>query len=367
MNKVIPIVDNRNVAESLQWTYLQRNMNFDKDLKLTGKYCHHPFNTITVDGNGDVFMCICQSWLPVSVGKIWEFDSFEDIIDSPNAKAIQDSISNGSYRYCDNSACSIIQEGSLLDNIDNRPPTVTWINFALDSSCNLSCPSCRTEFKFINEDSGQDFKTRMIIVDHLVWLIENRKHWLKFSLSGDGDPFASIIYRHLLTKLNLNNTSDVEIELITNGILVKSHWHKIKNIHQNIVRTKISFDAGSEKVYNITRRGGDWLKLLDSVKYLTAWKQDHNSTMTLTSNFVVQTSNYKDMVPYAKLCDELGFDEINFQKIVDWGTFKNFQEHAVWMENHPCYKDFLKELAEPCLNNSKVNFTNLTTLKNEIK
>ena len=89
--------------------------------------------------------------------------------------------------------------------------------------------------------------------------------------------------------------------------------------------------------------------------------------MTLTSNFVVQTSNYKDMVPYVKLCNELGFDEINFQKIVDWGTFKNFQEHAVWMETHPCHKDFLKELADPCLNNSKVNFTNLTTLKNEIK
>jgi sulfatase maturation enzyme AslB (radical SAM superfamily) len=129
----------------------------------------------------------------------------------------------------------------------------------------------------------------------------------------------------------------------------------------------MSFDAGSNSVYNITRRGGDWNKLLASAKYMKEWQQTTRSNMVLSANFVVQQANYKDMVKYVKLCDKLGFDEINFQKIVDWGTFKNFKNEAVWQDTHSEYLEFLKVLHDPCLNNSKVNLTNLTDLKNETK
>ena len=142
MNKVIPLVDIRSihsdnrlfksdVAKDHIWTFDQREMNFDKDLGLTGKYCYHPFNTITVDGFGDVYVCICQAWLPISVGKIWEFDSLKAIVQSPRAREIQSSIIDGSYRYCDHNTCSIIQEGELENRIEHRPDTVNWINFSL--------------------------------------------------------------------------------------------------------------------------------------------------------------------------------------------------------------------------------------------
>lgn len=339
-------------------------MDFTKDLGLKDKYCYHPFNTITVDGLGDVYMCICQAWLPVSVGNILDFNSFEEVVSSAKARQIQDSIHDGSYRYCDNNSCSIIQEGELSNRIDHRPDTVNWINFALDPSCNLTCPSCRRAFIFLSE--GPEFDKRMQIVEHLVKLIEQHTHRVKFSLSGDGDPFASLIYRHLLSKLDVTG-KPVEIEIITNGILAKAHWHKMSGVHKNVVRFKMSFDAGSEPVYNITRRGGDWNKLLESAKYLRQWKQKTYSDMSLMANFVVQRANYKDMIKYVELCEELGFDEINFQKIVDWGTFDNFAKEAVWQDTHPEYSEFLKILHSPSLNNSKVNLTNLNDLKNETK
>lgn len=359
MTKIIPILTEHDVAEDHRWTYQQRNMDFTKDLGLKGKYCYHPFNTITVDGFGDVYMCICQAWLPISVGKIWDFDSFEDIVSSNKARTIQASILDGSYRYCDNNTCSIIQENELSNRVDHRPDTVNWINFALDSSCNLTCPSCRKDFIFINE--GPEFDRRMRIVNHMVKLIEQHDQWIKFSLSGDGDPFASLIYRDLLSKLQVEGRK-VEIELITNGVLAKAHWHKMSGVHKNIVRFKVSFDAGSEDVYNITRRGGDWNKLLASVQYINAWRQKTYSDMVLTANFVVQQANYKDMVRYVELCEQLGFDEINFQKIVNWGTFDNFNHQAVWQDTHPEYQLFLDQLRKVGLNN-KVNLTNLNDLK----
>ena len=93
-----PLTSN-DVAADHRWNFVQRNMNFEKDLKLKGRYCYHPFNTITIDSAGDVFPCVCQAWLPISLGKIWDFDSLNHIVRNPRAREIQASILDGSYRY----------------------------------------------------------------------------------------------------------------------------------------------------------------------------------------------------------------------------------------------------------------------------
>lgn len=369
LNKIIPLIKLDNVAyknrkfltydniePNHRWNFKQRGMTFDKDLKLKGQYCYHPFNTITIDKFGDVYTCICQAWLPISIGKITDFNSFEEIVQNATAREIQASILDGTYKYCDHNTCSIIKQNQLSPYIRQRRDTIDWINFALDDSCNLTCPSCRTEFKFVSE--GLEYDLRINTVNHLITLIENHRHNLKFTLSGDGDPFASSIYRHFLTNLKLSNNKNVEIEIMTNGILVKDHWHKMAGVYSNIVSFKFSFDAGSAKVYEKIRRGGNWDKLIDSAKYIANWRESNNSRLSLTSNFVVQLGNYTDMVDYVELCDSLGFDEINFQKIDDWGTFKNFKEHAVWQFDHPEYENFLLYLNKVS-SMKKVNLTNL--------
>lgn len=337
-----------------------RGGTFNKDLNLKGRYCYHPFNTITIDGNGDVFPCICQAWLPISLGKIWEFDSIEAIPKSARAREIQRTILDGSYKYCDNNICGLIASNDLSGRIDHKPDTINWINFAIDSSCNLTCPSCRKDFIFINE--GPAYELRMKIVEHAIKLIEQHDHFIKFSVSGDGDPFASLIYRQLLSQLNVAN-KDVEIEIITNGVLAKAHWHKMQGIHSKVVRFKISFDAATQETYDCVRRGGDWNKVLESAKYIAAWRDKHYQDMKLTGNFVVQTANYKEMAAYVELLDHLGFDEILFQAVHDWGTFNNYQHQAVWRTEHPEYAEFLKCLHDPRLNNKKVNLTNLSDIK----
>ena len=351
------------VAPAHKWNFDQRGMNFNKDLGFKGKYCYHPFNTITVDSDGDVYVCVCQAWLPISVGKIWDFDRLEDTVRGPVAREIQASIIDGTYRYCDQNSCGIIQTDLLETKIAHRSDSVNWINFAIDPSCNLTCPSCRTEFKFLSE--GPEFDKRIRIVDHMVRLIENHDQFIKFTLSGDGDPFASLIYRNLLTKLNLENNTQTEIEIVTNGQLIKAFWDKMQGIHKNVVRFKISFDAASESVYNKTRRGGDWNKLIENSKYIVSWRKATGIDMTLCANFVVQTANYRDMLNYVRLCDSLGFDEIMFQKIVDWSTFDKFDDHAIWKNTHPEHQKFLKILHDPLLENKKVCLTNLGYIKND--
>lgn len=351
------------VAEDHKWTYIQREMNFEKDLKLKGKYCYHPFNTITIDKFGDVYLCICQAWMPISVGKIWEFDSLDDCVKNKKARSLQSSIIDGSYRYCDNNSCSLIKnKKDLKYRIKHKPDTVLWINFAIDPSCNLTCPSCRNNFIFIN--SGEEYNLKIKIVEQFIKLVENHTGYLRFTISNDGDPFASLIYRKFLTDVTIKNKK-TEIEIVTNGQLLKDHWLKLEKIHKNISKVKISFDAGSEEIYKITRRGGNWNKLLESTQFLIDWKKQNNSKIIVETAFVVQTTNYKDIPSYINTVRNLGVDVITFQRIEDWGTFKNgtFKDHKVWDENHPEYHEFLNIINDPTLKDiSNIVWNNLSNL-----
>lgn len=354
-------------AEHIQWFHRSK-LDFNKDLQLRGKYCYHPFNTVTIDSKGDCFVCVCQAWLPISVGNILDFNSLTDIVRSPKAREIQASIIDGTYKYCDHNTCHLITRNGLEGRISHRPDTVNWIVFAIDESCNLTCPSCRTEMMFHNK--GPEFDKRMAISNHITKLIQEHHHFLKFTLSGDGDPFASHVYRNILENLQLGKDSPVEIEIVTNGILVKSHWDRMAGVHDNVMRFKISFDAGSPETYAVTRRGGDWNKLIESCQHIIKWKQKNYSNMEIVANFVVQNSNYRDIHKYVRLAQELGFDEISFQKVVDWGKWTNngvnyFIEHAVWMDTHPNYPELVHILNHPVMNDRKIQLTNLTELRNK--
>jgi phospholipid N-methyltransferase len=218
---------------------------------------------------------------------------------------------------------------------------------------------------------GEDFDRRMRISDHLVKLIEDHDHFLKFTLSGDGDPFASHVYRNMLEKLDLSQRGTTEIEIVTNGILAKDHWHRMTGIHKSVMRFKISFDAGSPEVYAQTRRGGNWNKLIESAEHIIKWKQKNYADMELVANFVVQTTNFRDIHQFVKLTQGLGFDEISFQKVTDWGKWydngiNRFTEHAVWMPDHENYQELVKIINDPVMADRKINLTNLSHLRKTV-
>ncbi len=340
-------------------------MDFTKDLGLKGKYCYHPFNTMTIDHKGDCYMCVCQAWLPVPVGNIMDFKSIKEIVKTAKAREIQASIVDGTFRYCDQKTCHLLARNELETKIDHKPDTINWIVFAVDDSCNLQCPSCRTDLIFHKE--GEKFEFRKKMMKHIAKLINNHDHYIRFTLSGDGDPFASHIYRTLLKNLRLTKQQQVEIEMVTNGILVKRYWKEMPGVHENVYRFKISFDAGTPEVYKITRRGGSWKKLIDSTRYLVEWKKQTKSKMQIVANYVVQNENYRDIVTFVKLMKEIGVDQISFQKVTDWGKYyvngvNFFQQHAVWMESHPNFNELCQILQDPELYDPRIELTNLSHL-----
>ena len=99
------------------------------------------------------------------------------------AEHLQSSITDNTYRYCNNKQCAW-----LLDK-KNPPPWKTQtperkikhLRLAIDDSCNLRCPSCRTGLIFHKEGSAYNLGIKL--ADSInEWLYDYKFKILKFFL-----------------------------------------------------------------------------------------------------------------------------------------------------------------------------------------
>lgn len=333
------------------------------------KVCTRPFTDAEFHLNGEVFVC-CPSWLRKSIGNL-QTDSMEDIWKSESAKEIRDSILDGSYRFCDKNLCPFIQSNTLTDlekvpeNTFKVKPLPHNIMLNYDQSCNLSCPSCRTE-KIVHTPDKPAYKAIDQLTDNIydVFIKNLGEGHLKLNITGSGDPFASGVYKKLLEQIDGDKLPNLKIDLQTNGLLFTPHmWNKLSKIWKNIDRVYVSIDAATEETYVKVRRGGNWQTILDNMKFIWSLRKDKKFNW-LQVNLVVQKTNYKEVPAFAKLFIPL-CDKINFSLLTDWSTWPPhvYHDQLVWNENHPEYGTFLKVLSDDILLHKKVFIGNLSELQ----
>lgn len=274
--------------------------------------CQRPFRTATISNNGDCFVCICDAWLPISVGNIELFQSLEDIWKNPIAREIQQDVTDKKFTHCAVDHCGIL-------NYDILQPTYR-INVALDTSCNLACPTCRREM--INFTSGPVYEERLRRVNHFLKLLENFHHPMTIILIGNGDPLASTIMRPVV--LNWKPKQNQKIILFTNGLLMKkllpdsSIFHYVSEFH-------ISVDAGSKEVYEQVRRPGKYEVLRENLDWL---KQHLPQGSQVILKFTLSADNVNDVENFSRMCNHYQFQG-EITKLDDWHTFDDFDSKEV--------------------------------------
>lgn len=97
------------LGECLSPEEINRLQPLGYDLK--GVVCPLAFERIFVQSTGEV-MCCCPPLLPVALGNVFIDRSWRDIINSPAAIEIRDSILNGSYKYCNRLTCQWLKDKS---------------------------------------------------------------------------------------------------------------------------------------------------------------------------------------------------------------------------------------------------------------
>jgi MoaA/NifB/PqqE/SkfB family radical SAM enzyme len=335
-----------------------------KDLR--GKFCNKPFDTLSVRDDGSCWMC-CTSWLPYSIGNLNE-QSFEDIWHGEVATTIRESILDGSFRYCNHTVCGDISDNRLEDLLGEPQAmeTPTHIIFENDASCNLSCPSCRTEK--IYDHTGPEYERKLALHNKLIDSVFTEPHneAIVLDISGSGDPFGSKIFRDFLINFDPSSWPNLKLDLQTNGVmLTPAYWRRISKWHSKIRAIRISFDAASESTYDVVRRGGHWTTLLENCDYINS-EIANNPNIYVLTQFVVQDLNYKEMINYANLILTRypNFYYIEFQLVIDWGTWskETYSKRTIWKTEHPEYTAFREVLKDPVFTNPKVRLGNVANV-----
>lgn len=301
-------------------------------------FCPRPFDTLLIDKQGNCFLCECTSWLPQRAGNLHLQSSLREIINSKVAKQLQNSILDGSYRYCNDKQCAW-----LLDK--NYPPNwgtkllqnkIKNIRLAIDDSCNLSCPSCRANQIFEKDKSR--LKKKYVLADKIIDFIRSQRHTVTVHIGSDGDPFASLVYRYFIK--NIENYANVRFTIQTNGLLISKMHKRFSYIFDRLDKLNISIDGATQKTYERLRRGGSFEQIIKNLEYVKNLKNRLNFKLII--HYVVQKDNYQEMPLMIELSKKYLADNIWFNRITNWNTFKNFDEEDVCNNQHREYSFYLK-------------------------
>jgi pyruvate-formate lyase-activating enzyme len=331
---------------------------------LRGRFCSHPFDNLETTPGGQAYFC-CPAWLPVPIGNL-EKQTAEEIWNSPAAQDIRRSILDGSYRYCSRMHCPKIT-GRILPSSDDltnqehrsfvarrqtrlvRGPKRLALNH--DRSCNLSCPSCRTRMIVARKPEQERLNAMADRV--LMPLLERAR---KVHVTGSGDPFGSAHFRYLLRQIGERRPAGLRLELQTNGLLLAQSWDEL-GLDGLVDSLSISIDAGRPETYAAVRRGGDFGRLLDNVRFVAGLRAA-GRVGRVRLDFVVQTLNFREMPDAVDLVRRFGFDGLKFQMIRSWGTYTpdEFARHNIGSPDHPRFAEFLEVLRDPRLRAGFVEF-----------
>ena len=380
-------------------------------------FCVAPFRNAEFLTSGEVWQCVSGGWSEeekrwinawITSGPAGNAlkDDWDSIWNSETAQKLRESMHDGSMKYCDSTECGFLNrwntediDDSVYDNgyfpifdestfhklwnnktinpngeekykkiIDEKITDLPWgpecVIFSHDRSCNLKCPSCRTDFI---QSSGEQRTNSEKIQEKILKYAMNDANELYITASGDG--FGGEFWRNLLKSITMEkypNTKNLHIHTNGNGWTEKM-WNFLSNLHLiPRITAEISIDACTEETYEQIRLGGKWDILYNNLHFIFT-KIPNLDFVRLT--FVVQNNNYFEMCGFVEMADYFqkmnGMKtEVNFIHINNWGTFTSSQFKIKNMADseHPENTLFLNEASK--LKELKQNYKNLQIFTN---
>ena len=350
-------------------------MNYD----LSDKFCHMPFTHLSTGFQGDAFLCRCPAWVPFPVGNVLTAPTAEAVWNSQVAVEVRRSVLDGDFKYCSRTLCPYIAAQKLPKKDDITDPTLRgyidqrktvlddvplMVQLNHDPTCNLACPSCRTEIiaaKAEEQDTYAAATERVILP--LLKKVNGRSY-----ISGGGEAFSSKHFRSILAALNRDDYPGLNIYLITNGLLLsRQRWSEYPNLPEMIDILSVSIDAARPDTYENLRRPGKWPVLMRNLEVMAEMRRAQ-TLRCFQINFVVQEDNFREMLDFVALGKQLGVDDIWFQRLTNYGSFDEptFARTDVTSPRHPHHAELLEILRNPLLQGPGINAQLLMPLLPEV-
>ncbi len=336
--------------------------------------CTLPFEYGELTNSGDISVCC---YLPKNIGNIPK-QGFKGTWNSYNSKKLRKSMLNGSFAYCDKKrrrsmqykSANLVKKDLIKDprlkfivenSLINLNSDLKILSLGNDYSCNLECPSCRSEIRLMNKSEVEEqikrFNALMSELGPSLSLIH---------IAGDGDPFASQFYHHILNNTAWDKFPLLKIRFQTNGnALTPKKWNSLPtSVKEKVNEIGISIDGATSDTYNRLRLGGNFVDLVENIKYLSKMPERIKQGIKLNLNMIVQNGNYKEMLPLISLGESWGVDLISFTYLSNWGTFGQdaYLKEAIHLPSHPEHLEFLKIVNHSKFKEPHIDLGNLSYL-----
>jgi pyruvate-formate lyase-activating enzyme len=350
-------------------------MNYD----LTDKFCHMPFTHLSTGFQGESFLCRCPAWVPFPVGNVLSAASAEAVWNSEAAVEVRRSIHDGDFKYCSRTLCSYIAAQKLPKKDDITDPTLRgyidqrktvldhtpqMVELNHDPTCNLACPSCRTE---IVAAKAEEQDTYAAAAERVILPLLKKVNGHSY-ISGGGEAFSSKHFRSILGALNRDDYPGLYVYLITNGLLLTSQrWAEYPNLPEMIDVLSVSIDAARPDTYERLRRPGKWPVLMRNLEVMAEMRRAQK-LRKFQINLVVQRDNFREMLDFVALGKQLGVDDIWFQRLTNYGAYDEpaFAKADVTSPRHPDHAALLEILRDPRMKGPGINAEMLMPLLPEV-
>lgn len=327
----------------------------ETDRWLADRFCAAPFEQIETRTNGAVHFC-CSGWQPVPIGNL--ASGAEAMWNSENAREIRRSILDGDFSHCSRWHCLSIAARRLPRRADvaarlgpigeivragatRMTAAPARVILSHDRSCNIACPSCRTEV--IQLDHARTRELDVLFETSLLPLLTEAR---AIKVTGSGDPFGSRHFRSVLRRIPVL-PGQRRLQLHTNGLLFNQRaWTELA-LEGKVDSVWISIDAARPETYSVLRRGGDFGTLVSNLEFLGALR-GHDAFNSLRLDFVVQAENYREMGDFVDLARRVGADSVYFLRLRNWGHIPpaRFREIDVCDARHPEHGALREMLAD---------------------
>lgn len=333
---------------------LLRQTLFDRayyDLNCT-TMCNH----LEILADGATRSC-CTTFVAQGLENIFD-RNVQELWHSKLHKILCLSTENRTFSFCDKSMCPLFvakERKEVSDSGDGEPygeitPFPETLSLGYDSSCNLSCITCR---KGLHYAKGEELESVNRITEKAIK--EYLPHCKFLIMAGSGEVFASPAYRKVYESAECNPKY---IRLLSNGTLfTPANWERfVKGKNAKIMLTA-SVDAATKETYGLIRQGGNFDMLKKNMEFASQLRKN-GELCYFRMNFVVQRENFREMIPFVEWGQALGVDEIFFTKILNWGTYtpEEFAQISMMEQDGITPKPELKEVLEhPVMRSSIVD------------
>lgn len=311
---------------------------------LTTWQCHYPFEHLRITPGGQYAFCTFMDSQKINLGNAGYLD-YGVYMNSVIWKLARLSVLNGTYVFCDSSRCSRLRTLVLKEKtckIDYQYPILRADDFFqvasvdIDHSCNLYCCSCRNR---IISDRGP---WRQRLTDRVIEQILPNIDIL--FLAGSGEVFLSPYYKQILHARTFKHLKGIMI-LSNANICKRQEWDYITSLVNGNVEVSFSIDAGTKKTYEKIRRGGNFEKVEEHIRYVCGLKEEKRIKRVIL-NFVIQWENYKELETFVLWGKTMGVDYFNITFLDNWGTWtdEEFKKICMYEEGKKPLPELQEEL-----------------------